>query len=272
MIAGKWLRWLLNGFLKLFGDLKVFKWPMFIIYDPSSYQVKGADIRQVLKIAKPGDIFVRGYKNYLDGYFIPGYFSHAGLYLGEVLAAHEELIVHPKGKALFRTGEQIVVHAMAEGVFMEDLLDFCRCDYMALLRFPEQLSRQQNVQPTDIAADKFTPEELKIAAALAQGETLSFAEAFPAIFKVALNQIGKPYDFQFNFSNYNDLSCTEFVYFCTKSLAWYHGLHLAQKRFLLFAKKVLTPDALVKSNLRLAWQSRSVDNKKIEKFRHDRSA
>ena len=68
----------------MFGDIKVFKWPMFILYDPGSYRVKGEDMREVIQIIEPGDMLVRGYDNYLDGYFIPGYFSHAGLYVGEI--------------------------------------------------------------------------------------------------------------------------------------------------------------------------------------------
>jgi hypothetical protein len=58
---------LYNGFIKFFGDIKVFKFPLFILYDPGSYKVKGEDMRQVIKIIQPGDILLRGYVNYLDG-------------------------------------------------------------------------------------------------------------------------------------------------------------------------------------------------------------
>lgn len=71
-------------FLRVFGDIKIFKTPMFILYDPGSYKVKGENMREVIGLIEPGDMLVRGYDNYLDGYFIPGYFSHAGLYLGKV--------------------------------------------------------------------------------------------------------------------------------------------------------------------------------------------
>ncbi|HEY4784512.1 MAG TPA: hypothetical protein VIH57_00620, partial [Bacteroidales bacterium] len=108
-----------NGFLNFFGDIKVFKFPMFIVYDPGSYRVKGEDVRQVINLIKPGDILVRGYINYLDGYFIPGFFSHAGLYLGEVKES-DRAYVKPGEDSEFHTGEQMVIHSMAEGVFMED--------------------------------------------------------------------------------------------------------------------------------------------------------
>lgn len=60
-----------NGFLKFFGDIKVFKFPFFMLYDPGSYKVKGHEIRKVIDSLQPGDIMIRGYSNYLDGFFIP---------------------------------------------------------------------------------------------------------------------------------------------------------------------------------------------------------
>lgn len=266
-LLGKWLRGLMNAFLKFFGDVKVFRFPFFIVYDPGSYHVKGADTRDVMRLVQPGDILVRGYKSYLDGYFIPGYFSHAGLYLGAVLPEHKELVPSQQGKERFRSGEQIVAHAMAEGVFMEDLIGFCRCDHMAVLRFPEQFSRRSMDQAREYPLAEFTVEEQELFDALWRGPKIHFARAWPCIFKVALSQIGKSYDFQFNFTNYNNLSCTEFVYYCIKSLEPYHELGPERKRFLIFNKTVLTPDAFVASDLHVAWKSPSVNAAKLERLR-----
>lgn len=264
-----WPKYALNAFLKIFGDIKIFKWPMFIVYDPRGYQVKGDDVREVINLAQPGDILVRGFGKYLDGLFIPGYFSHTGLYLGEVLPEHVKFVESGKGKALFRSGEQIVAHAMAEGVFMEDLINFCRCDRMLILRFPDEISVDLNPPLPDIPTEHFTDDELKIFNALAQGDSLRFEAVFQTIFKVAFQQIGKAYDFQFNFSNYNDLSCTEFVDFCIKSLELFHEMRPAKKRYLLFDKELLAPDAFVQSKLELVWQSKSVDQKRIDRLRNE---
>jgi len=263
----KWFKWLSNRLLKIFGDIKVFHFPFFIIYDPGGYLVTGPDTRQAMLIVKPGDLLVRGYMNYLDGYFIPGYFSHVGLYLGNVRPEDIELVQSARGKELFRSGEQIVAHAMAEGVFMEDFINFCRCDYMVILRFPEQLSARPNPANADISAPEFTAAELKISEALRGGQRLMFADVFKTVYNVALSQIGKAYDFQLNFANYNNLSCTEFVYYCIKSLEPHHHLSPARKRFLIFDKVVLTPDAFVTSDLPLVWQSKSVQQKKLDQIR-----
>ena len=100
------------GFLYVFGKIKVYKWPMFVVYDPHGYDVKAADIRKAMNIARRGDVFVRRYRNYLDGYFIPGRFSHSGIYI--------------------ECG--IMIHAMGDGVQKIDILDFLRCDGFAILR------------------------------------------------------------------------------------------------------------------------------------------
>lgn len=143
----------LKKFLTVFGDIKIFKYPMFIVYDPGSYLIKGPDMRDILDIIKPGDIFLRGYTCYLDGYLIPGEFSHAAVYYGD----------------------KYMAHAMAEGVFKEDILSFMRCDAITILRF-----------------NSLTSEEV-----------VTFQENCDKL-------MGCDYDFDFT-SNDDDYYCSEFV-------------------------------------------------------------
>ena len=134
-------RGLTELFLTWFGDIKVFSGPFFVVYDPGGDRVRGGDSRAAMETVQPGDILVRGYSNYLDGRFIPGYFSHTGMYLGEITEPDRKLVPDPLPEgAEFVKGKQIVVHSIAEGVLMDDFLQFCRCDTMAILRFPEELS------------------------------------------------------------------------------------------------------------------------------------
>ena len=91
-----------SKFLTMFGNIKVFKWPFWIVYDPDDYQVTGQNVLDILNILKPGDIVIRGYNKYLDGKMIPNFknniigigFSHGAIYIGN----------------------NIIVHAVAEGV------------------------------------------------------------------------------------------------------------------------------------------------------------
>lgn len=101
-------------FLTMLGEIKVFKFPMFIVYDPNYFKVGGKQILDIMKIIKPGDIILRGYDCYLDGMFIPDplKFSHGAIYIGD-------------GK---------IIHAVAEGVSETDIIEFTRCDRIAIFR------------------------------------------------------------------------------------------------------------------------------------------
>jgi hypothetical protein len=265
MALGKIFGLAKDSFIKCIGDIKVFGWPLFLLYDPGSYLVKGGDMRTLIHALRPGDILVRGYKNYLDGYLIPGYFSHVGLYLGEV-KIEDIQYVDPRGTATFKAGEQMVIHSMAEGVFMEDVLSFCFCDYMAVLRFPVTFFKEKDTVLPEFLMSVFTDEEKHYIDSLSAGQTLNFETVWPAIYRLALLQLGKRYDFSFDFTNFNDLSCSEFVYFCTKSLWWCLGSVPQKKRFLFFSKEILAPDAFVASRLQLIWHSLSTDVKELEKL------
>ena len=249
------------GFLRVFGDIKVFKWPMFVLYDPGSYKVKGEDMREVIEVIEPGDILLRAYDNYLDGYFIPGYFSHAGLYVGKVAEDDKKLIRTREGEKLFRTGSQMVIHAMAEGVFMEDILNFCRCDRMAILRFPKQFNAVKKLSEKDVNFEQFNDREKELFARLNNGETLQFSDVFRTVFELALQQIGKGYDFDFDFKKYNNLSCSEFVYFCVKSMEGFHKLKPMEKKVFMFSKSIIAPEAFAQTTFQKVWQSRSVSKK-----------
>ena len=226
-----------NGFLNFFGDIKVFKFPMFIVYDPGSYLVKGEDVRQVINLIKPGDILVRGYINYLDGYFIPGFFSHAGLYLGEVKET-DKVFVNEGQDGRFRNGEQMVIHSMAEGVFMEDIINFCRCDFMVILR--------RNPDKESETGNKVT---------------------FEDVFKSALQNLGKDYDFKFDFSDFTKVSCTELVYTCCQGFMDDYDIKIVERKVLFMKKRMITPDDLVNSRLDIVWKSKSVTDKRIQKIK-----
>lgn len=92
----------------------MFRFPLFFVYDPSEYAMDGKHIRNALDMLEPGDIVLRGYDHYLDGYFIddPLKYSHGAIYVGD-------------GK---------IIHAIAEGVGYIDALDFMLCDRICILR------------------------------------------------------------------------------------------------------------------------------------------
>jgi hypothetical protein len=135
---------------KVFSDIKAFKMPLFISYRPQTFALKGHHTREIMKLVKPGDILVRSFKNYLNGHFVPGTFQQAGFYLSEVTEEHLRKLAQVEHPTEFRTGRQIVIHAINGKVVLEDLIDFCRCDGLAVMRFPRQLKSSQPNQIPDI--------------------------------------------------------------------------------------------------------------------------
>lgn len=257
-----------NGFLKVFGDIKLYKWPFFLLYHPEGYRVKGEDVREVIEQIQPGDIVIRGFKDYLDGYFIPGDFTHAGIYLGELTEDDVQYTADECRDGCFKTGKQMVAHAMAEGVFLEDIINFCRCDYMVILRFPKALTKKFDISAMLYSKEHYHKDELTYNERLGQGETLLFGEIFDRIRKNALSQVGIPYDYDFDFTTAREFTCTEYVYYTIKAFERFHGVRPKTKRVLgIFSKKILAPDDYIASPLELVWHSASVDMTKIEKLR-----
>ena len=92
----------------------MFKFPLFIVYDPSEYEMDGKHLVAAAKSLKPGDIVLRGYNHYLDGYFVddPHGYSHGSIYIGD----------------------DTIIHAVAKGVSEIHAVDFMRCDRICILR------------------------------------------------------------------------------------------------------------------------------------------
>ena len=112
-ILKNWYKWW-KQLLTIIGNIKVFKTPCFIQYsiDEYDYKVRGNVIRDICSKLKPGDVILRGYDHYLDGWLIPGEYSHAGVYVGD----------------------NVIVHAVSEGVKEIDTIDFMQCDRVMVLR------------------------------------------------------------------------------------------------------------------------------------------
>jgi len=96
--------------------------PFWLAFGCPTYRLKGRHYRQVAERIKDGDILIRRFDGYLNTWLIPGWWNHAGIYIGGV--GHE------------------VVHAIGEGVVRDDLIDFMRTDHLMVLRAPAEFSRK----------------------------------------------------------------------------------------------------------------------------------
>lgn len=101
-----------RGVLGLMGEVRVKRHPMWIEIKPEGNEVKGRELRKAMELVKPGDVVARRYRGMVSSWFIPGRYSHTGIYVGEGL----------------------VIHAVERGVVKTDLLDYLMCDGYAILR------------------------------------------------------------------------------------------------------------------------------------------
>jgi hypothetical protein len=137
------------------------------------------------EVLQPGDLLVVRKEFALTNYFLPGYWPHAALYMGtadklESLGISDiDSIQKPWSQiSASRDSEKplVVLESMKDGVHLRSLDSPYRCDSIVVLRF--------SCQPAEM------------------GDALSRA----------LQHVGKPYDFSFDFRRSDQLVCTEVAY------------------------------------------------------------
>jgi len=152
-------------------------------------QLPPAVLAEFRGLLRPGDVILTRKEHALTNYFLPGYFKHAALYLGDPdalaalgLADHENVrprwakLLEPHGPGLEDPGKDRVLEALKDGVWVRSPASPLRADAVTALR-------------PRLPADRVA---LGIARAI-------FHE-------------GKPYDFDFDFTRSDRLVCTEVVY------------------------------------------------------------
>ncbi len=141
------------------GNIQYYGWkhPFWFSVSAPGYQLKGEHYRIVKPLLQPGDIVLQRFEGWVDKWFIPGFWNHAAIYIG--------------------SKEEQVVHAVSEGVLIEDIINFMRTDHMIILR-------PKDVSLTNEAINK------------------------------AIGIVGCEYDFIFDFSNNVRFACTEVIDYC----------------------------------------------------------
>ncbi len=146
---------------------------------------------------QPGDILFQRREWHLTNLGIPGYWTHAALYLGspDALEAHFAGMAelqggsvadylaarHPAAWAALQEtdseGEpRSVIEALRPGVVLHSVAESCSCDSLGVLR-----------------------------------PRISRADTLAAVVE-ALSHLGKPYDYNFDFTSDNALVCSELIY------------------------------------------------------------
>ncbi len=147
--------------------------------------IHSQQIKRIESELRPGDILLQRREWSVGNAFLPGFWSHAAIYVGRVedlrrLGIAENATVQTHLSAYLAPtadgSDRTVIEALSEGVVFNSLAESLHADHVAVLR-PNLTERQ-------------------------------IAQAIVTAFEYH----GRPYDFEFDFATADKLVCTELVY------------------------------------------------------------
>lgn len=206
-----------KGVANLMGETKVYRW--------GEYLISEKHIHLLREKLKPGDVLLSRREWYLTNVGIPGYWSHAALYIGTLAEQAEafggkavsdwirkqgvpdgrwESLLQKRFPGMERDQSFPILEAIADGVVFTPLSHATGADSLAVLR------------PRLTALQK------------AQGLLRAFSHA------------GKPYDYDFDFNTDAALVCSELVYKAYEP--GMSGLRFPME--LVMGRPLMTPNAL----------------------------
>lgn len=189
--------------------------------------------QEILQELQPLDILLEKTPFRLTDKFIPGYFGHAAIWVGngselermgiwdhEVILRHHDDVA-PNGDLQSKNGN-LIVEALRDGVQLSTLDHFLNVDDFVILRpvFPEGLGMEE------------------------KKESLL----------LAFRQLGKEYDFNFDINTTEKIVCSELAYICFPHIDW-----TTEK---LVGRHTISPDNIAT----LVWDSDQIE---LISFYHD---
>jgi hypothetical protein len=139
-------------------------------------RVSGGHRAEILRLARPGDIFLTRHDDALSNLFLPGFWPHAAFFLGSEAQRAELGLAAPAGLARRARDPVVFLEAKKDGVRFRPAEDTLEVDAFVVLRPP-----------------------------------LAGAE-LAAVLERGMRHEGKLFDFSFDFRNADRLACTEVIY------------------------------------------------------------
>lgn len=217
-----------KGVSEWMGDTKVHR--------RHEHLISSAQIQKLKGVLRPGDILFERHEWYLSNLGLPGFWTHAALYVGT-----------PTERAAYFQDPDVVAWVKAQGRAdgnFEELLKG---------RYPEAYGRS-------LALSKGAPP--RVLEAISEGVTFTSLESSGASDSLAavrprlprrelaqallraFHYSGRPYDFNFDFQTDAALVCSELVYKAYESAPGMGGLRFPVSEVL--GRKVSTPNAMVR--------------------------
>ncbi|OQX13645.1 MAG: hypothetical protein BWK76_15880 [Desulfobulbaceae bacterium A2] len=90
---------------------------------------------QIIASLEPFDILLRNRPYSLTNWFIPGFFTHASIYLGDLTQLQEQTPEFP-WQEMFNSEGEIIIESTRQGVAFNPVKQFLNCDSLLVLRDP----------------------------------------------------------------------------------------------------------------------------------------
>jgi hypothetical protein len=198
-----------QGVSEWMGDTKVYRTGRSLISQ--------AQIKEVQAKLLPGDVFLERREWYMSNIGLPGFWSHAALYLGT-----------PEERRAFFADADTQAWVKKQGELSGDLEALLRTRYPKAYETslkPQEESHAVRVIEAISEGVSFTTLEhsADCDSLVVLRPKLAKAEKAEALVR-AFHYAGRPYDFNFDFATDSELVCTELVYKAYESAAGFRGL------------------------------------------------
>ena len=187
------------------------------VYRKHEYLIKDDIIRQFAHQLEPGDILLERREWYLTNVGIPGYWSHAALYIGT-----------PRERKEFFNDPQTRIWAQKQGMpTFEELLSQTYPRAYSYCIIPSSDENPVRVMEAIAAGVVFSSLEFSAGcdSLAVLRPRLQKKDKALAIFR-AFKYFGRPYDYNFDYLTENSLVCTELIYKAYEPGADSEGLRL----------------------------------------------
>ncbi len=139
-------------------------------------RVSAQTYQKVLSFCQPGDVFVTRHDDALSNVFLPGFWPHAALYIGDNEQRRALDMPLIEGAKHYHAARAVFLESKKDGVLFRPIEDTLKLDAFIILR------------------PKLTLPQRRLA------------------INNAMSHAGKLYDFSFDFSSADRLACTELIY------------------------------------------------------------
>jgi len=214
---------------QLMGNIKVWRPSISLISPEQKFALK--------QILKPGDILLQRREWYATNVGIPGFWTHAALYVGTP-AERTEYFSTPEIR------EWLVTMGNEDGLF-ETLLKTSYPTHYQRSVHPDEEGRPPRILEAIAEGVTFTSLEHSAAAdsIVVLRPNLSRQSIANSIFK-AFQYSGRPYDFNFDFRTDSELVCSELIYKAYEGGSNFQGLSLPLTE--VMGRPLLSPNEIAR--------------------------